>query len=144
MDRLQWLQGSSPQRSCGDRLMTMVPTSMQAVHTATTSAQHANAVAHDVAASNSAKEARTKLWVVLRQIDSSAWFAKVTRAMVGMQDDDSVLYEYMSLKQTSWWQAHLHCTTEPMAGSTASGQYCIMQVCIYFLNLCYEDVQAWR
>ena len=59
---------------------------MQAVQTATASAQHANAVAHDVAASKSAKEARTKLWVVLRQIDSSAWFAKIARAMVRMQD----------------------------------------------------------
>lgn len=55
----------------------------QAVQTAATSAQHANAVARDVAGSKSVKEAGTKLWVVLRQMDSSAWFAKVARAMVG-------------------------------------------------------------
>lgn len=56
---------------------------LQAVETASASAQHANAVARDVAASKSAKEAGTKLWVVARQIDSSAWFAKVARALVG-------------------------------------------------------------
>jgi hypothetical protein len=72
-----------PRRSCGARLDTLWHLSpMQAVQTATTSAQHANAVAQDVAASRSAKEARTKLCVVLRQIDSSAWFAKIARAMV--------------------------------------------------------------
>lgn len=55
----------------------------QAVQTAAASAQHASAVAQDVAASKSAKEAGTKLWVAWRHIDSSAWFAKLARALVG-------------------------------------------------------------
>lgn len=55
----------------------------QAVQTATASAQHANAVAQDVASSKSAKEAGTKLWVLWRSFDSSNHFASFARALVG-------------------------------------------------------------
>lgn len=63
-----------------DSVLACVP---QAVQTATASAQHANAVAKDVARSKSAKEAGTKLWVVWRHIDNSAYFASFARMLVG-------------------------------------------------------------
>jgi hypothetical protein len=87
---------------------------MQAVQTATTSAQHANTVAHDVAASKSAKEARTKLWVVLRQIDSSAWFAKTARAMVRVHDISVLQTNIIAPGEMPWWLVCLHNTLQPL------------------------------
>lgn len=36
------------------------------------------------------------------------------------------------------------CTSQPMAGAWQTEACSCMQVCIYFFNLCYEDVEAWR